>query len=229
MTDPEPKDIRVDVEDILDEPLIDENGNLTLSRTDKQEEIDKDIDTEGTVLEVAQHKIETDPHPIVNDPNQLVSVNLRQGSPVQRAIGNPIANDALVDSIRNEDPTTTLLNRVMEEIAEEAAFIKAWRNENWDAEKDLSEATNKRIQMLRQLVETIVHREKLKQSKNVGKIDFHGENFQEVLKYFLKTIQGTFKKVGIPEQYGKIFFAQLAKDFDGFEKKAEKIYYGKKK
>jgi hypothetical protein len=81
--------------------------------------------------------------------------------------------------------------------------------------------------MLKDLVETLIEREKLKKEKNVGKIDFHGENFQKVLRYFLEVIQKTFKKVSIPTQFEDIFFTQLAKEFNNFEKTAEKIYYGK--
>jgi len=117
----------------------------------------------------------------------------------------------------------------LEEMAEEAAFIKAWRNNNWDGTADLSEATGKRIKMLKDIVETLVEKEKLKKEKNVGKVDFYGDNFQRVLKHFLEVIQKTFKKVSIPAQFEDIFFTQLAKEFDGFEKSAEKIYYGKDK
>ena len=63
----------------------------------------------------------------------------------------------------------------------------------------------------------------------MGKIDFFSDNFQRVLKNFLEIIQKTFRKVNIPSQFEDIFFSQLAKDFDNFEKKAEKIYYGKDK
>jgi hypothetical protein len=156
-----------------------------------------------------------------------VGISIPEASDIRKAVTNPAANDKLVESIRRDDSTLTILNTVMEEIAEEAAFIKAWRNQNWDGEKDISEATLSRIKMLSELVKSISEREKLKREKAVGKVDFHSENFQSVLKYFMSIIVGTFKKVQIPQQFEDIFITQLAKDFDGFEKKAEKIYYGK--
>jgi hypothetical protein len=164
---------------------------------------------------------------VKNSPSKALSLSMAKGNVLQKCVGNPIENDALVDAVRNESSVTSLLNVLMEEMAEEAAFIKAWRNQNWNGDVDLSEATSKRIKMLKDLSDTLVEREKLKKDKNVGKIDFYGENFQRVLKYFLEVIQKTFKKVNIPAQFEDIFFTQLAKEFDGFEKSAEKIYYGK--
>jgi len=150
-----------------------------------------------------------------------------QSENLQKFLSNPRANDKLLATVRSAKATTTVLSAVLEEIAEEAAFIKAWRNDNWNSKEDLSEATARRIKMLRSLVETLVDREKLKDKSLVGKVDFYSDNFQRVLKQFLMTIQTTFRKINIPKQYEDIFFTQLAKDFDGFEKIAEKIYYGK--
>jgi len=154
-------------------------------------------------------------------------LNSKNDTDLQRFIDNPIDNDNLVSVVRGNKPSQKLLNVIMEEIAEEAAYLKAWRNLNWEGGKDLSDTTFKRIKMLKHLVETLVEKEKLKKEDNIGKIDFHGEAFQRVLRYFLETIQRTIKKINIPVQYEDIFFTELAKEFDGFEKSAEKLYYGK--
>lgn len=157
-----------------------------------------------------------------------VGASMPDSSEIRKALANPAANDKLTETIRKDDSTLTILNTVMEEIAEEAAYIKAWRNQVWDGKEDISEATLSRIKMLSELVKAIAEREKLKKSQAVGKIDFHSENFQNVLKYFMSVIVETFRRVKIPPAYEDIFVTQLAKDFDGFEKKAEKLYYGKK-
>jgi len=167
---------------------------------------------------------------VTNNPNAVLATNILQGGQLSKVLANPADNDALVDSLRNEDPTQTVLNNIMVEIAEEAAYLKAWRATQWAAnpgQVDMSEATHRRIKMLADIVETLMKKERLIKEKDVGKIDFYGENFKHVLKYFLEVISETFNKVHIPEQYNDIFFAQLAKEFDGFEKKAEKIYYNK--
>jgi hypothetical protein len=157
-----------------------------------------------------------------------VKINVKPGNnPLAKTIANPVENDNLVAVIRDNKPTSTIIKTIMEEIAEEAAYLKAWRNENWNTGEDISETTFKRIKMLKHLVETIVEQEKLKKESATGKVDFHGEAFQRVLKYFLETIQKTFRKVHIPIQFEDIFFTELAKEFDNFEKNAERIYYGK--
>lgn len=149
------------------------------------------------------------------------------GPPLNKPMANPTENDQLLAVIRDNKPTSTILKTIMEEIAEEAAYLKAWRNDNWDTGEDISDTTSKRIKMLKSLVETIVEQEKLNKDSSSGKIDFHGEAFKRVLKYFLETIQATFHKIQIPVQYEDIFFTELAKAFDNFEKNAEKLYYGK--
>lgn len=175
-----------------------------------------------------------DQHPVlnqslVNNPSQLVSSNIQQGQPLQKALENPTRTDRLLIAVRDRQSTPTLLNKVMEEIAEEAAYIKAYREKHWSSDEDLSDISTKRVRMLRSMVETLIAREKQKSEKSTGKIDFYSENFQNVLKFFLQVIEATFKKVNIPQQFADNFFTELAKEFDGFEKKAEKIYYGKNK
>jgi hypothetical protein len=162
-----------------------------------------------------------------NNPRGVLNINIKPGSPLSNAISDPTENDNLLAVIRDNKPPNTILKAIMEEIAEEAAYIKAWRNENWNSGQDISEATFKRIKMLKHLVETVIEQEKLKKNSVIGKVDFHGESFQRVLKHFLETIQKTFRKVHIPEQFEDIFFTELAKSFDNFEKSAERIYYGK--
>jgi len=162
-----------------------------------------------------------------NSAHGVMNINIKPGSSLSHAIANPTENDNLVAVIRDNKPINTVLKAIIEEIAEEAAYLKAWRNENWSTGEDLSEPTFKRIKILKHLVETIVEQEKLKKDTVSGKVDFHGEPFQKVLKFFLETIQKTFRKVHIPEQFEDIFFAELAHSFDNFEKSAERIYYGK--
>lgn len=157
----------------------------------------------------------------------VANVNITPGGQLSNIIANPLENDNLVAVIRDNKPTGTIMRAIMEEIAEEAAYIKAWRVDKWNTGEDLSDATFKRIKMLKHLVETIIEQEKLKKESVSGKVDFHGEAFKRVLKYFLETIQKTFRKVHIPVQFEDIFFTELAKAFDNFEKIAEKLYYGK--
>lgn len=228
-----------DMSDILDDDEIkdiveedDKNINEIRDMEDIECELtDVDIDIKDSDQEddnESTFKNLEDSAKLREKSSKVLAANINPNKSVAKYVGDPTENDKLLSSIRSRSSNSTVLNNVMEEIAEEVAYLKAWRNENWDGEKDISDATSKRILALRKIVETLIDREKLKQEKNLGKIDFYSENFQNVLKHFLEVIQETFTKVNIPRQYSDIFFSQLAKDFDGFEKKAEKIYYGKK-
>jgi len=165
----------------------------------------------------------------VSDPNKLLSVNLVNTS-IQKIIEDPTKNDRLVESIKNDDPGITILNNIMIELAEEIAYMKAWRNNNFQIDKDItSEVTEKRVKALNNLTMAVIEKVKIMNLGSKGKLDFYSENFSKVFEYFLKVVQDTFQKVGIPEQYRNIFLSELAKQLDGFEKTAEKIYNGKKK
>jgi hypothetical protein len=235
----EQKKMSIQEKDIVEDPYSDVDGMIDLLIAD--EPVPKIKDSNKEILDytntprpekigaVIDPPLEEQPliDPILEASKGAVSVNVKKSAALDKFVGDPLDNDNLVSVVRSNKPTVTVLNAIMEEIAEEAAYIKAWRAANWDLSKDFSDTTFKRIKMLKSLVDTVSEKEKLRKASNVGKIDFHGESFQRVLKYFLETIQTTFKKINIPAQYENIFFPLLAKEFDGFEKKAEKIYYGK--
>jgi len=223
--------IKIDTDDLIEKPVDDVIDLLLQDEKAEIRDYDKiatQIETEGDgVKKKNPLKKPLSPDLVSNSATKAVALSIGNNSALQAALGDPTENDALVIAVRKESSTSTLLNVLMEEMAEEAAYIKAWRNLNWGGKEDLSEATARRIKMLKDMVDTLVEKEKLKKEKSVGKIDFYGENFQRVLKYFLEVIQRTFQKVAIPSQFEDIFFTQLAKEFDGFEKAAEKTYYGK--
>jgi hypothetical protein len=230
-------------EDIYTPPSMDERGNPL--NVDILEGIDLDKDLEDLeaykqqdnrkVFDRSSRDCPLSPGnpnivsiPMSNDPDDILQVNVKPGGLLQRNIEDPTENDDLFSSIKNNDATSTILNYIMVEIAEEAAYLKTWRRENFNLKEDLSEISNKRILILKKLVDTIEKREKISNSKSTGKVDFHSENFQKVFSHFLHVVKDTFTEVNIPAQYEDIFFSQLAKALDGFEDTAEKIYHGKK-
>jgi hypothetical protein len=217
----------MNLEDILGEEALTDEDSVGASDvvdiTDEMEGIDLGGGLENEV--VHQSSIQ----PITNNPSTLLSAGIPSGSPVQRSLEDPTLDDSLLESIKGGDPVATILNHVLEEIAEEVCYLKAYRNTGWDAETDFSDVSAKRIRSLKSLVDSLIEKERLKNSKDTGKVDFHSKNFENVFVYFLDVIKETFEKVAIPKEFEGIFFTQLAKDLDGFEKAAEKIYYGKKK
>lgn len=210
------------------DPIVGINRDFMSEIAFKEEEKAKK-ETVDKIITPADIQIpsQTPSQVLTNNMKGSVKITVKPGTSLSNSIANPTENDNLVSVIRDNKPTNTVLRAIMGEIAEEAAYIKAWRNDNWNTGEDISEATFKRIRMLKHLVETIVEQEKIKKNSVTGKVDFHGEAFQKVLKYFLETIQKIFRKVHIPVQFEDIFFTELAKSFDNFEKIAERIYYGK--
>jgi len=147
----------------------------------------------------------------------------------QRTVEDPTISDSLFNSIKNNDPTITILNNIMQEMAEEAAYLKSFRQDNFDVNEDnFSEVSDKRVMTLRKIVEALDKREKILKNSGSARIDFRGEAFLRIFEHFLKAVKYTFKKVNIPDQYNDIFFSQLAKELDGFEDTAERLYNGKK-
>jgi len=209
--------IELDVNEILQVPIDSIGPSFSDNKLESQTEALKIFENvEPPIVEV-------------NNPANLISVNLVNTS-IQKIIEDPTKNDILVESIKNDDPGITILNNIMVELAEEIAYMKAWRNNNFQIDKDVtSEIAEKRIKALNNLTMTVIQKAKIMNSGNKGKIDFYSENFSKIFEYFLKVVQDTFQKVGIPEQYRNIYLSELAKQLDGFEKTAEKIYSGKKK
>lgn len=213
--------INIYEEDIVDRPLLNEENQPS------EMSVDEDAIDVNEILSGAVGPLRKDTQDVVTDPGSLLSINVKQGSPLQRTLEDPTINDPLCLAIRDEDSAATVLNSVMGEIAEELAYLKQWKRENYNLKDDFSDISLKRVQMLKEMVKSLVEKEKLKNSRSSGKVDFHSEGFKNVFRYFLQVVQDTFTKVNIPKQFNDIFFTQLAKDLDNFEKKAEKIYNGK--
>jgi len=165
-------------------------------------------------------------NPIVNSPSELLEGTIDPNTIIQQIMANPTNNDALIASLKREDSVNTLLNQVMQEIAEELAYLKAYRKIHFIANDDISEVSMKRVKSLQAMVTTLIEKEKLKNNNFEGKIDFSGERFEKVMEFMLGIVKETFEKSSIPEQFNDIFFIKLAQSLEGFEKKVEKIYYG---
>ena len=162
---------------------------------------------------------------ITNDPDELLQGAENPEAMVKQLMEDPTKNDNLCTVFKQEDNTGILLGHVMGEIAEELAYLKAYRKIHYIAEEDTSDISLKRTKALETLVKALVEKDKLKHGAE-GKIDFYGEKFEKIMEFVLGIVKDAFEKVGIPDQFNDIFFVQLAQDLEGFEKKVEKIYYG---
>lgn len=242
MSEEQHDSIDIYADEILSDPLLDEAGDpvgdpekFFSSDSPDDLEIDRDACKEAEekaqaerdrIKEEKRKAAESGP-PVINDPTDVLDISIQPGQPLQRAMVDPVRNDQLFASVRSEESATTIFNGIMQEIAEELAYLKAFRREQFLGDHDVSDVSFKRVKALRELVETLVKREQTR-DKREGKIDFYGERFEKVMTYFLETVSNAFDKAGVPDQFHDIFFAQLGQDLEGFEKKVEKIYYGKR-
>lgn len=247
MSEEQHDSINIYADDILSDPMLNESGEPIkgLEQIESSESLD-DIVFDRKACQKAEEKAQAarekaneerrkaaereklaaSSPPIINDPTDVLDISIQQGQPLQRAMIDPVRNDQLVASLRREEPATTIFNSIMQEIAEELAYLKAYRKEQFLGDHDVSDISFKRVKALREMVETLVKREQQK-GKREGKIDFYGERFEKVMEYFFEAVSNAFSKAGVPDQFHDIFFAQLGQDLEGFEKKVEKIYYGK--
>jgi hypothetical protein len=248
-------DMEVNIEDILVDPDLEEvldpnappdlpkepNPNIIDLSKDKKDytEVEAKIDaivnnpntldTATVAVDMVENRgvgVAQPPAPIINDPDDLLEGSIKANEIVQQMVLDPIKNDALCAAVKKDESTSHIFNQVLKEVAEEIAYLKAYRKVHYIAGEDISETSLKRVKTLKSLVETVLEKDKLNNQLG-GKIDFHGDRFEKVMEYFLGTVKEAFEKSGIPEQFNDIFFVQLAQDLEGFEKKAEKIYYGK--
>ena len=249
-------DTEVNIEDILEDPALDEVSgpcqpeepikvepqkvDLTKDKKDYNEVEAKiaaivnnpdRLDHATIAVDIVENRgveVIQAPAPIINDPDDLLEGSVRANEIVQQMIMDPSKNDALCAAIKKDESTSHIFNQVLKEIAEELAYLKAYRKVHFIANEDTSETSLKRVKALKSLIETVLEKEK-HNSMLGGKIDFQGDRFEKVVEFFLKTVDEAFGKSGIPDQFHDIFIVQLAQDLEGFEKKVEKIYYGKNK
>lgn len=163
---------------------------------------------------------------ITNDADELLEGAESKEELIKKLMEDPTKNDNLCSVLKQENNTGVLLGHVMNELAEEIAYLKAYRKIHYiSGEDDVSDISLKRTKSLETLVKALVEKDKLKHGFE-GKIDFYGEKFEKIMEFVLNVVKESFEKVGIPDQFNDIFFVQLAQDLEGFEKKVEKIYYG---
>jgi hypothetical protein len=205
------------------EPIIKE-PTKTMDQIIKEPVVDYRQEMTRMVLDRNSKTIE---HPlIINDPSELLDGTIDPNEIIQQLITDPTKNDALCASINRDDTVNSIFNQIMKEIADELAYLKAYRKIHYLGKDDISEVSVKRVKCLKSLVDTLIEKEKLKNSAFEGKIDFGSEKFESIMEFILEKVKETFEKIGIPEQFNDIFFVQLAQNLEGYEKKLEKIYYG---
>jgi hypothetical protein len=132
------EDIIIGVDEIFSDTRSDteklkRNKETLKNKKDKRRELIEDYQSRLGVESIEDEGFSGIPSDDSVPASLIVStpINVQPGSVLNKAIANPAENDALLGIIRDNKPVSTIFRAIMEEIAEEAAYIKAWRNENW--------------------------------------------------------------------------------------------------
>lgn len=127
-------------------------------------------------------------------------------------------DDQLIRQLEIDVDSEDILKTALRELATEIHALRFHR-ERLEAEgADISSISNRRVQSIRQLVESWFKRQDQLSSK---KLDLNSPEIQIVLKFFLEKVAEAMEDIGIGDQRS-IFFNHLQSLLLGWEVEAEK-------
>lgn len=141
-----------------------------------------------------------------------------------------VKNSKLCVVIRASDPDHTVQDVIREELAEQASYLKILRDraKNDDiASKAI--ITEKLVLTLKKLSDLTTQRTRESKTKSTGIVDFHGEQFQDVLALLTAKIMEAVQETGMSEAIAQRFFIKLKTKLTGFEDDAAAVYNGSSK
>jgi hypothetical protein len=137
-----------------------------------------------------------------------------------------IENSKLVVVLKANESDAVVQDVLRVELAEQAAYLKILREKADD--KDLAAKaiiTEKLVLTLNKISGLTTQRTKESKDKG-GVVDFHSENFQNVLGLLTEHIMEAVKETGMPESTSQRFFLKLKGKLLGFEDEAAMAYNG---
>jgi len=132
-----------------------------------------------------------------------------------------ISADNLLQMIRQGGNSFSLLDKVIEEIAEEGAALKFDREKNDSEFFDSLKASKTRSQILKTIGDLLVTKRELAQTQV---INLHGKRMQAIFQLIVKIVKTSLDETEeIRPEQKELFFAKLIKNLEGFEDKAEAV------
>ena len=142
----------------------------------------------------------------------------------------PVGDDLVLQNMLEEgEPARAIYARVLVEMADEDAHMKSLRVAAENMGIPFSKISRDRVSTLKELADIMdkkVKEETLKGGNTGGKVDFHSENFQNIVRWILEQTKAAAKDAMIPDHSVKLLFTRLQQSMNGFEEIAEGIYYG---
>lgn len=133
----------------------------------------------------------------------------------------PVDDDLVVLSVKDEEPPDSVLKAVLWGLAEEQSSLRSLRQKKKTDGKDYSNISMRRGMLLKYMSETLLQKQALQGPS--GDLDLKGPKFREIFKMFLESISDSFDQAKIPIEYKEIFFQTLSKNLEGWEDRAEKV------
>lgn len=132
-----------------------------------------------------------------------------------------IAEDNLLKIVRRGSNSFELLDKLIEEIAEETASMKFDRSYNEGKGADTIKISKQRAIVLKSIADLIVTKRELAQNEV---LNLKGKKMQAVFKFLIGLVRDSLAQVeGITDEQKELFFIRLQKNLVNFEERATDI------
>ena len=135
----------------------------------------------------------------------------------------------LVQMVTEGEAPRTVYDRILLEMAEEAAHLKKLREAFAGIGLPFSKISRDLVAILKELSEIMekkIKEQAMSGAGSSGKIDFASENFQRVFMWILREVAESCKEAHIPQHSVDLLFSKMQQRMNGFETIAEGIYQG---
>jgi hypothetical protein len=132
-----------------------------------------------------------------------------------------IADDNLLRIVRKGSNSFELLDKLIEEIAEETASMKFDRVFNEGKTADTIKISKQRALILKSIADLIVTKRELAQNEV---LNLKGAKMQAVFKFLIGLVRDSLAQVeGVTDEQKELFFMRLQKNLVNFEDRATEI------
>jgi hypothetical protein len=132
-----------------------------------------------------------------------------------------IADDNLLKIVRRGSNSFELLDKLIEEIAEETASMKFDRSHNEGKTADTVKISKQRSLILKSIADLIVIKRELAQNEV---LNLKGAKMQAVFKFLIGLVRDSLAQVeGVTDEQKELFFMRLQKNLVNFEERATEV------
>jgi len=173
------------------------------------------IESVPSKFKSSQTQLNSQPQEIVPAPPPEIVDEIRQQK------RDYIADDNLLKIVRRGSNSFELLDKLIEEIAEETASMKFDRTFNEGKTADTVKIAKQRSIVLKSIADLIVTKRELAQNEV---LNLKGKKMQAVFKFLIGLVRDSLAQVeGVSDEQKELFFMKLQKNLVNFEDRATEI------